>query len=138
MARRRGSSVYGRAVDLGSAGSRSTAGTRRPGNQEQANQAQSEAGEAELPKFSPLWATTTFNQIKIAPTMQQALSLARGLNASAYFWIRSYGDDYVKFRLDWMVARNYLPLQVRLSVEQVLWGQGEPWKRLITGFKAID
>jgi hypothetical protein len=89
-------------------------------------------------RFSPLMAKLLWKTISNAPSMEGALERARILWSAAYYWIQEYADDYPLFKTDWMVLRNSLPLQARLVVEQQLWNLGEPWKRLVTGFNAID
>jgi hypothetical protein len=89
------------------------------------------------PVFSPLYAKGMMLAIQASSTMPQAITLARELNSAARQWVRSYpnSSDITRFRNDWMVARNILPLQVRLVVEQALYGDG--LKDLVTGFKPL-
>lgn len=41
------------------------------------------------------------------------------------------------FATRWMWMRNWLPLQMRLLMEQVFWRMGDPYTKLITGFGPI-
>ncbi len=43
-----------------------------------------------------------------------------------------------EFGVRWMWMRNWLPLQLRLLMEQVFWRMGKPYTYLITGFGPIE
>lgn len=88
--------------------------------------------------FSPALAWAIVFLIQHSITMDQALEFAKTLRASAYKWVRSYDGNPAIFKHDWLVARNLLPLQARLFVEQVLYDYGKgQYRYLVTGFKPI-
>lgn len=84
--------------------------------------------------FSPVMARLVMESISNASSMQSALKQARILRVRAHQWVSEYEGDYPGFRLDWLVARMLVPLQVRLLVEQILYEKGEPWSKLCSGF----
>lgn len=43
----------------------------------------------------------------------------------------------IRWARRWLWVRNWLPLQLRLFIEQIFWRLGEPYLRLITGFGPI-
>ncbi len=63
-------------------------------------------------------------------------SVFRSMAAVARNWIHSY-NDASHFQREWKWIRLWVPLQVRLFVEQVLWDMGGPWRKLVTGFRPI-
>lgn len=42
------------------------------------------------------------------------------------------------FEYHWTLLRTWVPLQIRLAVEQVLSDRGGDWARLVTGFRPIS
>jgi len=54
----------------------------------------------------------------------------------AYFATRP-GDVEILIML-WKVIRTYVPLQLRLFVEQCAFDVGGPWGRIVTGFRPVD
>lgn len=42
------------------------------------------------------------------------------------------------FNERWARVRSFLPLQVRLACEQVMWERGGGWRELVTGFRPVD
>lgn len=87
-------------------------------------------------ELSPLWSHQQYKALQRAPSMDQAVSIARAIYAAAYRWVMSY-DDFQQFKLDWKVVRQALPLQVRLTVEQVLWNEGGRYRTLCSGFMPL-
>lgn len=44
---------------------------------------------------------------------------------------------YLGFAYHWKLLRVWVPLQLRLATEQVLYEKGEPWRQLVTGFGVV-
>lgn len=55
-----------------------------------------------------------------------------------YLERNTYRIAVLGFKYHWTILRNWVPLQLRLCVEQVLWTRGRPWRDLVTGFGAIE
>lgn len=68
----------------------------------------------------------------------ETMSRVRTLYRALAWEIDQYGSDYRAFAADWTLLRVFVPLQVRLATEQLLWQRGEPWRRLVTGFRPVD
>lgn len=87
--------------------------------------------------LSPLWTHQQYKALQKAKSMDDAIKIARAIYAEAYRWVQSYENDFIRFKYDWKVVRQALPLQVRLTVEQVLWNEGPPWRSLCSGFLPV-
>lgn len=48
-------------------------------------------------------------------------------------WVDEY-PAVVDFQADWVRARLFVPLQIRLAMEQLLWERGGGYRSLVTGF----
>lgn len=87
------------------------------------------------------WLEVCMGQARNTPRVGDGLAIMRAVRREIYEWIQSYKKRspsdwvaYQRFHLDWKVLRVGISLQVRLLVEQVLYDEGEPWNRLVTGF----
>ncbi|MEO5351408.1 MAG: hypothetical protein H7836_17465 [Magnetococcus sp. YQC-3] len=71
------------------------------------------------------------------------VALAESINEDIRYWIDGYEERndprvaILGFEYHWKLLRTFVPLQLRLAVEQVLWSKGGRWKSLITGFRPI-
>lgn len=77
--------------------------------------------------------------------VSEVLAQVRMVRAELHGWISSYqkrerwpGEGFPLFREHWLVLRVWVPLQMRLCVEQILQDMGAPWNTLITGFRPIS
>lgn len=48
-------------------------------------------------------------------------------------WVSEY-ESIAAFKRDWVRARLFVPLQIRLAMEQLLWELGGDYRSLVTGF----
>lgn len=53
-------------------------------------------------------------------------------------WIDEYAGDIAAWKRDWVRCRLFVPLQIRLAMEQVLYERGGEYRSLITGFGPAD
>lgn len=89
-------------------------------------------------KFSPVMARIWMEQAAKSLSMSDALKILKELQNSARKWVDSYGEQgFAEFRYVWRDARNLVPLQTRLMVEQIVWDKGAHWKGLVSGFKPL-
>lgn len=77
--------------------------------------------------------------------VSEVVGQAETIQAELRGWIESYeereytpGLGFELFKYHWRILRVWVPLQLRLCVEQVLQDMGKPWNTLITGFRPID
>ena len=42
------------------------------------------------------------------------------------------------FSEDWPYIRAFVPLQIRLVCEQIMWDRGGDWRQYVTGFRPVD
>lgn len=77
--------------------------------------------------------------------IQGATKLGFEIKAVIRKWIDGYEQNYdvpeqglEAFWVTWKVLRCWVPLQLRLAVEQVLYEKGGDWRRLVTGFRPIE
>ncbi len=61
-----------------------------------------------------------------------------GIRQTAVYARQMRSMGFAAFRSRWAYARQLLPLQLRLLLEQVLWSMGPPWRTLLTGFNPIE
>jgi len=58
-------------------------------------------------------------------------------------WVRSYVElnpaslAFKGFKYHWKLVRTWVPLQLRLAVEQHLYSKGKPWSSLVSGFRPL-
>jgi len=50
------------------------------------------------------------------------------------------GEAYMYdcIRQNWTFTRTQISLQLRLLVEQIFYDLGQPWRKLVTGFRPVD
>lgn len=94
--------------------------------------------------INPMWLETQMKQARKSITMHDFLVIAQAVRSQLYMWTVSYvrrapsvSEGYLRFRLDWNLARHIFSLQLRLVEEQVLWELGKPFSELCTGFRPI-
>lgn len=94
--------------------------------------------------INPLWLKGQMRAFRLAPSMEKALEIGRGIRTELWDWISSYkqrenspGLGFVLFKTHWSFVRLLLDLQTRLLAEQILWEMGKPWSTLCTGFKPL-
>lgn len=58
----------------------------------------------------------------------------RALNA----WVDEYKGNVLGFQHDWVRARLFVPLQIRLAMEQILYERGGAYRTLVSGFGPAD
>jgi len=58
-------------------------------------------------------------------------------------WVSSYQElnpghlAFKGFKYHWKLRRTWVPLQLRLAVEQHLYSKGKPWSSLVSGFRPL-
>jgi len=76
-------------------------------------------------------------------SLDPRIELCEEINRMIRDWVESYDTDnapglgYRSFFYHWKIQRTFVPLQVRLAVEQILYDKGEPWRRLVSGFRPL-
>lgn len=71
------------------------------------------------------------------------VAIAESINQDLRRWIDGYSNRnpsriaVLGFKYHWTILRVWVPLQLRLACEQVLYEKGEPWKYLVTGFGVV-
>ncbi|MBV6343699.1 hypothetical protein [Candidatus Magnetobacterium casense] len=84
-----------------------------------------------IPGVSKEWSTATL------------VTLAESINEDIRNWVNGYEEKndprvaILGFAYHWKLLRTFVPLQLRLAVEQVLYEKGGSWQRLITGFRPL-
>lgn len=90
---------------------------------------------------------TSFLPITIAVGYDETeglVALAESINADIRRWIDGYEERnsprvaFLGFQYHWKILRTFVPLQLRLAVEQALWSKGGDYRTLITGFRPIE
>lgn len=76
------------------------------------------------------------------PGIILAMRRANWIRQELYEWVRSYeerGGEVGKalFRRDWTFFRTWVPLQIRLAIEQILWNSFGEYRDLVSGFDPI-
>lgn len=88
----------------------------------------------------------TFMKTQMLDTSKTTTNLVdyvESINNQIERWIEGYEANnsprlaWLGFQYHWKILRVWVPLQLRLAVEQVLYQKGEPWSSLVTGFKPV-
>lgn len=104
----------------------------------------------ELPRPHCNWAKVALKSSMIDHKMSETTDTAQAIeNAEEiYVELRQWIDTYMAqtsttrlgvlgWQYHWKMLRAWVPLQLRLVVEQVAYDKGLPWSRVVSGFKPL-
>lgn len=79
-----------------------------------------------------------------APSTRDILTLSLRIQERISSWVDGYVSNYGSadkaypiFQMVWKACRAWVPLQLRLCAEQVFYNKGDPWRKLVSGFKPL-